>query len=142
MTDIDVFTLAAARLADARGITRAAAAEILARDPTSLAEMKIEFEAMTPEQLVAEHRIDSPSSGDRMKTTVILTVGESAEVAGVTITALHGGMHQEGNNPPAPRLTIKVDDGKAEAEPEAEPKADPEKPVDPPATDDSASGHA
>jgi hypothetical protein len=62
MTTNDVITFAARRLAKARGITVAAAAEVVAANPETVAQLRLELAAMTSEQLAALEEIDSPSA--------------------------------------------------------------------------------
>lgn len=61
-TNAQVLRISALRLAKARGITTAAAAQILQAHPDVLAECQAQLAGMTAEQIEAEETIDSPSA--------------------------------------------------------------------------------
>ncbi len=60
MTEQQIRTLGARRIAAARNITVAAAAQVLEANPRVLAMLRIEITALSPEQLAAEDKIEGP----------------------------------------------------------------------------------
>jgi hypothetical protein len=60
MNETQILTIAARRIATARGITSAAAVAVLAANPDVLALLRLEITALSPEQLAREEFIDSP----------------------------------------------------------------------------------
>jgi len=59
-TETQVRTIGARRIAAARNITVAAAAQVLDANPGVLAMLRVEINALSPEQLAAEDKLEGP----------------------------------------------------------------------------------